>query len=57
MRIFSIQPIDYIDHRVKLPLRAEDLLDENVYEEVWLPSGDNPETDIFRLMEQYRLSK
>ncbi len=57
MRILSIKPINYINHRVQMPLRAEDILDENVYEDVWLPSGDNPQTDIFRLMEQNRLSK
>ena len=57
MRIYSIKPIDYINHRAQMPLRAEDLQDENVFEEVWLPAGDDPETDIFRLLGQNRLSK
>ncbi len=57
MHILSINPINYINHRVQIPLRTEDIMDENVYEDVWLPWGDNPETDIFRLMEQNRLSK
>ncbi|KUG03576.1 hypothetical protein ASZ90_019009 [hydrocarbon metagenome] len=57
MRIYSIKPIDFINHRAQMPLRAEDLLDENVFEDVWLPSGDDPETDIFHLLEQNRLSR
>ncbi|NLO20516.1 MAG: hypothetical protein GX119_00745 [Syntrophomonadaceae bacterium] len=55
MLIHSIKPISYHQNRVQIPLRAEDLLDENAYEEVWLPWGDSPETDIYRLLEQNRL--
>ncbi len=55
MLIHSIKPISYKQNRVQIPLREEDLLDENVYEEVWLPWGDNPEKDVYRLLEQNRL--
>jgi hypothetical protein len=55
MLIHSAKPLSYHQNRIQIPLRAEDLLDENVYDEVWLPRGDDPESDIYRLMEQNRL--
>ncbi|MGI6421908.1 MAG: hypothetical protein ACOX0N_06865 [Syntrophomonadaceae bacterium] len=55
MLIHSAKPLSYHQNRIQIPLRAEDLLDENVYDEVWLPWGDDPESDIYRLMEQNRL--
>lgn len=55
MLIHSVKPIDFNNRRVQIPLRAEDLRDENVFEEVWHPWEDNPENDIYRLMEQNRL--
>lgn len=55
MLIHSAKPLSYHQNRIQIPLRAEDLLDENVYDEVWLLWGDDPESDIYRLMEQNRL--
>lgn len=55
MRIFSSKPINYINNRVQIPLRLEDLRDENVYEEMWSPWDDDPEHDVMKLMQQQRL--
>lgn len=55
MRIFSSEPLSSFRSRLRSTLEREDLLDENVYEEVWLPFGDDKETDIHRLVEQHRI--
>ena len=39
------------------PYMGMDLLDEIVFEEMWLPYGDDKETDIHRLVKQHRLRK
>lgn len=47
-------PINYINGKVRIPLKLEDLRDDNVYEEMWL-DGDNKEEDIQHLIEQNRI--
>ncbi|QGT99150.1 hypothetical protein SYNTR_0557 [Candidatus Syntrophocurvum alkaliphilum] len=39
----------------KAILDYEDVLDLNVYQNVWLPFGDNKETDVYRLIRQERI--
>ncbi|MDD3022438.1 MAG: hypothetical protein PHE26_00850 [Syntrophomonadaceae bacterium] len=38
-------------------LNKEDIWGENVYEEVWLPFGDERENDIQSLLQQGRIVK
>lgn len=38
-------------------LSKEDIWGENIYEEVWLPFGDERENDIQSLLQQVRISK
>jgi len=57
MRIFTSEPLSSLRSRLRNTLDREDVLDEDVYEDVWLPFGDDKETDINRLMEQHRLRK
>ena len=38
---------------LKLPLRAEDFMDENVFENVFLPVGDYRDADIRRIVKPY----
>ncbi|MBO8159335.1 hypothetical protein [Thermosyntropha sp.] len=56
MRIYSAEPLSYRKKRVKIPLRGEDIRDENAYDEIWL-FGDDKEGDIYNLIEQNRLKK
>ena len=49
MLIYSSQPVNMINNRIKIPLRVEDILDEDVYKDVWLPL-DNKESDISHLI-------
>lgn len=39
----------------KLFLSGQDLQDENVFEEVWLPVGDDKSIDIEKLIAQDRI--
>jgi hypothetical protein len=55
--MYSFRPISSIRGRMRFPLYMEDLMDENVYEDVWLPLGDDKETDVLRLLEQTRIRK
>lgn len=48
------EPINYISGKVKIPLKLEDLRDEQVYEEMWL-DNDNKEEDIGQLIGQNRI--
>jgi len=57
MLIYSSDPIIYKNGKVQIPLRPEDISDDNVYEEVYALFDDNPETDVYRLLQQKRLSK
>lgn len=52
----SFSPLIYINGKVQIPLKLEDVLDENIYENVWLDSDDK-ETDIIHLIEQNRISR
>lgn len=38
-----------------VPLDVEDVLDQAVYENVWMSVGDNKETDVARLIRQGRI--
>ncbi|NLT19419.1 MAG: hypothetical protein GXY16_00300 [Syntrophomonadaceae bacterium] len=53
MRIYSSEPLEYSGNILKLPLRAEDLMDENVFENVFLPVGDYRDADIRRIVKPY----
>lgn len=57
MRIFTSEPLSSFRNRLRNSLYGEDLLDEIVFEEMWLPYGDDKETDIHRLVKQHRLRK
>jgi hypothetical protein len=57
MRIFSYEPLSFIRYRLRSTLDREDVLDEDVYDDVWLPLGDDKETDILRLLKQHRIRK
>lgn len=50
MRIYSSKPLEYCGNKIILPLRADDLRDENVFENVFLPVGDYPDIDIRRII-------
>ncbi|MGR6836174.1 hypothetical protein [Syntrophomonas erecta] len=54
MRIYHSEPLHRRKNKIKIPLRKEDIMDENVYEDVWLPL-DNKEEDITHLIQQNRL--
>ncbi|MEN6348102.1 MAG: hypothetical protein ABFD08_01695 [Syntrophomonas sp.] len=41
--------------RTRTALEKEDVYGENVYEEVWLPLGDEKENDIMNLIQQKRI--
>jgi len=55
MRIYSSTPLNYVNHRLGFPADEETYLGEDVYEEVWLPFGDEKEADITHLIQQNRL--
>lgn len=57
MRIYSSEPLNYINNRIKLPEKNEANDNENIYENVWLPVGDDKESDIFSLLQQNRIRK
>lgn len=57
MRIFSYEPLSFIRYRLRSTLDREEVLDEDVYDDVWLPLGDDKETDIHRLLKQHRIRK
>lgn len=57
MRIFTWEPLANVRNKLRGSMQHEDLLDENVYEDVWLPFGDDKETDINRLIEQHRIRR
>jgi len=40
-----------------LKLTYEDIADNNVFEDVWLPLGDDKENDIMHLIQQNRIKK
>ncbi|MGI6413844.1 MAG: hypothetical protein ACOXZ5_09465 [Syntrophomonadaceae bacterium] len=56
MRIYSSEPISDYYKKMIFPLSLEDLLDENVYEDMWLPLDDKY-TDIRNLIDQNRIEK
>ncbi|MGI5880125.1 MAG: hypothetical protein ACOX6L_05970 [Syntrophomonadaceae bacterium] len=53
MLIYSSEPLEYSGNKIILPLRTEDLRDENVFENVFLPIGDYREADIRRIIKPY----
>ncbi|NLB88504.1 MAG: hypothetical protein GX790_04660 [Syntrophomonadaceae bacterium] len=48
------EPINYVRGKAKIPLRIEDIMDYDVYEDMWL-ENDDKETDIRHLIEQNRI--
>jgi len=57
MRIYSSEPLYSLTRKIRRPLDIDDIRDENVYEDTWLPFGDDKETDVLRLIQQNRISK
>jgi len=45
------------EKRPTRPLSYDDVMDENVYENVWLFIGDDKVTDVSHLLQQNRLTK
>jgi len=56
MRIYSSYPLRFIGNRLQLPSDEEFGLEEDIYEEVWLPIGDDKEADISSLVRQHRIT-
>ena len=57
MRIFTSEPLSSFRSRLRSSLHREDVLDENVFEDMWLHYGDDIETDIHRLVEQLSIRR
>jgi hypothetical protein len=43
--------------RKKIAIEYADLTGENMYDNTWLPFGDEKENDIIRLLQQNRISR
>lgn len=52
-----IEPVTYKGRKVNIPLRYDNAVDLDVYEEVWLPFGDDKEADLFNLLKQGRIRR
>lgn len=52
-----IEPVSYNGKKVNIPLRYDAAADVDIYEEVWLPFGDDKEVDLFSLLKQGRIRK
>lgn len=50
------EPINFVRGKAKIPLRLEDVMDYEVYEDMWL-ENDDKENDIMNLIEQNRIRK
>ncbi|NLX02078.1 MAG: hypothetical protein GXY40_06060 [Syntrophomonadaceae bacterium] len=55
MLIYSSEPIRDLNNRLRIPTTSHYLDEYDIYEEVWLPVGDDKEADIYSLIEQQRL--
>lgn len=55
MRIYSSEPLKYVNRRLVFPADDSSYQGEDIYEEVWLPVGDEKGTDISHLLQQNRL--
>lgn len=55
MLIYSSEPIRDLNNRLRIPTTSYYLDEYDIYEEVWLPVGDDKESDINSLIEQQRL--
>ncbi len=55
MLIYSSEPIRDLNNRLRVPTTSHYLDEYDIYEEVWLPVGDDKEGDINSLIEQQRL--
>lgn len=55
MRIYSSEPLKYVNRRLGFPTDQEPYIGEDAYQEVWLPVGDEKEADITHLLQQNRL--
>lgn len=54
---YSFEPIRDLNNRLRIPTTSHYLDDYyyDIYEEVWLPVGDDKVTDINRLIDQQSL--
>lgn len=52
---YSFEPIRDLNNRLRVPTTSYYLDDYDIYEEVWLPVGDDKVTDINRLIDQQSL--
>jgi len=55
MRIYSSEPLKYVNRRLGFPIEENLYTGEDIYGEVWLPVGDEKEADITHLLQQNRL--
>jgi hypothetical protein len=55
MRLYSEEPLNYLNRRLRLSSNIEDLEPEDAYEELWLPTGDDKESDVQNLLRQNRI--
>ncbi|WP_157048972.1 hypothetical protein [Syntrophomonas palmitatica] len=55
MRVYSEEPLNKLNRRLRLSSNIEDLEPEDAYEELWLPAGDDKENDIQNLLRQNRI--
>lgn len=56
MRSFHFEPVNYIGGKARIPLRFEDIMNCDVYDDMWL-YNDDKESDVLHLIEQNRLRK
>jgi len=55
MRIYSSEPLKYVNRRLGFPGEETMYTGEDIYEDVWLPVGDEKNSDITHLIQQNRL--
>jgi len=53
----SYEPIKDLYNRLRIPTTNHYLDEEDIYEEVWLPVGDNKDSDIISLIQQRRFHR
>lgn len=55
MILYTSEPIRDLNNRLRIPTTSHYIDDEDIYEDVWLPIGDDKEADIYSLIQQQRL--
>jgi len=57
MILYSIEPIRDLNNRLRIPTTSHYIDEEDIYEDVYLPIGDDKEADIASLIQQQRLRR